>query len=236
MCWPQYERAIYDAGGSAVSMPLTLERPERLALAGTCDGVLLPGSPADVSPQRYGQERLEACGPADLARERCDVDLLEHVFATGKPLLGICYGTQSLNVFCGGTLLQDVTCAPINHSAGPGVGVAHTAMVERGSRLGGLVVVKEVVSSAEWMRLPINSSHHQAIGIAGEGLRVVARSPEDLVVEAVERGDVGEAFVLGVQWHPERTIEQSATSRALFASFVRAAAAQRPFAPEAQTA
>jgi putative glutamine amidotransferase len=81
-----------------------------------------------------------------------------------------------------------------------------------------------------FLRLPVNSSHHQAIGIPGDGLRVSARSPEDGVVEAVEGTPegVGGRFVLGVQWHPERTFEESAASRALFARFIAEAAAWSP--------
>ena len=80
------------------------------------------------------------------------------------------------------------------------------------------------------LHLPVNSSHHQAIATAGDGLRVVARSPEDGVVEAVEGASngVGGRFVVGVQWHPERTFDESAASRALFARFVAEAASGRP--------
>jgi putative glutamine amidotransferase len=73
----------------------------------------------------------------------------------------------------------------------------------------------------------VNSSHHQAVGIVGDGLRIVARSPEDNVVEGVE-GMAADHFVLGVQWHPERTYETSAASRALFARFVAAAREWKP--------
>ncbi len=73
----------------------------------------------------------------------------------------------------------------------------------------------------------MNSSHHQAVGVLGNRLRVSATSPVDGVVEAVELDD-SEHFVLGVQWHPERTYEQSALSRSIFANFVRAAESWQP--------
>ncbi len=72
-------------------------------------------------------------------------------------------------------------------------------------------------------RLPVNSSHHQAIGIAGDGLRIVARCPQDDVVEAVE-GTAPDHFVLGIQWHPERSTGISAASRAIFDRFIKEAA------------
>ena len=71
------------------------------------------------------------------------------------------------------------------------------------------------------LRLPVNSSHHQAVGIPGEGLRVAARCPEDGVIEALERP--GAQFLCAVQWHPERTAATSSSSAALFVQFVRQA-------------
>jgi gamma-glutamyl-gamma-aminobutyrate hydrolase PuuD len=73
----------------------------------------------------------------------------------------------------------------------------------------------------------VNSSHHQAIRIPGDNLRVAAVSPEDQVIEAVELASL-EHWVVAVQWHPERTYTHSALSRALFAAFVRAAQAWQP--------
>ena len=225
-CWPQYAEAVRAAGGAAVEASLTSGRQALFALAGTCEGVLLPGSLADVSPELYGHARVEACGLADTLREQCDLALLEHVFASRKPLLAICYGAQSLNVSQGGTLLQDLAYVPVNHAAGAGVGVAHGTAVLRGSMLGEIVAE---AAGAEGLRegplrLMINSSHHQAIGVPGQGLLVVARSTEDLVVEAIERTERSASFLLGVQWHPERTTAISAVSREVFVRFVQAAA------------
>lgn len=154
----------------------------------------------------------------------------------GKPIFAICFGTQMLNVWRGGTLVQHLMPMPVNHKAGRTVAVAHTAAVAADSLLGELAGKEEVPKCDGFLRLPVNSSHHQAIGIPGDGLRVSARSPEDGVVEAVEQSvgnagtpeGVGGNFVLGVQWHPERTFEQSAASRALFSRFVEEAAAWTP--------
>jgi putative glutamine amidotransferase len=73
-----------------------------------------------------------------------------------------------------------------------------------------------------YLRLPVNTSHHQAVAVPGEGLKIAARCPDDGVIEAVElfhveqSGGAKEQFVLGVQWHPERSYEISPTSRAIF--------------------
>jgi putative glutamine amidotransferase len=148
----------------------------------------------------------------------------------GKPIFAICFGTQMLNVWRGGTLLQDLTCVPVNHAAGPSVAVAHIAAVAPGSLLGSAAAVEDVQVREGFLRLPVNSSHHQAVGIPGDGLRISARSTEDGVIEAIESTPeaVGGRFVVGVQWHPERTFETSAASRALFARFVAEAAAWNP--------
>ncbi len=78
----------------------------------------------------------------------------------------------------------------------------------------------------------VNSSHHQAVSRIGDQLRPVAISPEDGTVEAVEGAAgpsaQGKPFVLGVQWHPERTVDSSPLSREMFRAFVEAAAAWKP--------
>jgi len=68
----------------------------------------------------------------------------------------------------------------------------------------------------------VNSSHHQSADTIGDGLRVVARCPDDGIIEALE-GNSPDHFVLAVQWHPERSVDQDEPSRAIFRSFVEAA-------------
>lgn len=218
-----YVDAITRSGGEAVPVPL-----DRSALetARGCDGVLLPGSLADVRPGRYGQPVDAACGPADAARETVDVTLLDDAERSGKPVLGICYGLQSMNVWRGGTLLQDLAVLPVNHAAGRAVAVAHAALVDRESRLGGLLDPAEATEDRGCLRLPVNSSHHQGVAAVGEGLRIVARSPQDGVVEALELADGSNSgrFFVAVQWHPERSFDLSSSSGALFRELVAAAA------------
>lgn len=213
--WPQYATAIAQAGGEPVQIPLNQSASELADLARRCAGFLLPGSPADVAPVHYGQDRDEQTAEADLAREACDRMLLEDAESTGKPVLGICYGVQFINVWRGGTLVQDLHPIPVNHSAGRQVAVAHSVVVASASLLGSLLTATEAPPDGQFRRLPVNSSHHQAIAVPGEDLSIVARSAEDGVIEALE-GRVGLAAVVGVQWHPERSIDISPASRALF--------------------
>lgn len=229
--WPQYASAVERSGGEPVEVPLTLNPAQIADLINTCQAVLLPGSPADVNPQKYGHDAIEACAPADLARENVDELLIQDAHNLYKPILAICFGNQILNVWRGGTLIQDLMPLPVNHSAGGSVAVAHSASVAPASILGSLLDQEEAPLQDDFLRLPVNSSHHQAIGIPGDGLRIAARCPQDGVIEAVEGGqtsDSAEHFVLGVQWHPERSYDTSSASRAIFTRFVHEASIWTP--------
>jgi putative glutamine amidotransferase len=230
-CWIQYAKALERSGAEPVEVPLNQAPAATAKLIAGCQGVLLPGSGADVNPQKFGQETEPDTAPADPARENVDELLLQDAHNMGKPIFAICFGAQMLNVWRGGTLVQHLMPMPVNHQAGPSVIAAHPAVIAHGSLLAEIVAPNlEPRTPNLEPRLPINSSHHQAVGIPGDGLRVTARSPEDGVVEAIEGTPegVGGSFVLGVQWHPERTFEESAESRALFRRFVDEAAAWQP--------
>lgn len=220
--WPAYARAVEESGGEAIGIPLDLADPDLKAVMNDCDGYLLPGSGADIAPERYGQEKQDECNQQDRGRERVDWALLQSAEEEKKPTLCICFGTQSLNVFRGGTLVQHLAPMPVNHSAGRSVAMAHRIAVSPESVLGQMVDTQEVKKQDNFLRLFINSSHHQAIAIPGEGLRVTARSTEDGVIEAVE-GDPEGPFLVGVQWHPERTLDTSPTSRSIFTRFLEEA-------------
>ena len=230
--WPQYAAAVQQAGGEPVEVLLTLTPAQIADLITTCQAILLPGSPADVNPQKYGQDRIEATADSDPARENVDELLIQDAHNLYKPILALCFGLQILNVWRGGTLVQDLTVMPVNHAAGGSVAIAHTAMVAPESMLGSLLDQDEAPEEEDFLRLPINSSHHQAVGVPGDGLRVAARCPQDGVVEAVEGGQATEGatahWVLGLQWHPERSMEISSASQAIFSRFIAEAAAWTP--------
>lgn len=217
---PPYLAALHSVGVVPLVVPLG-ERPDAIAkLLAKVSGVLLPGSRFDVDPERYGARRIAACSDADPARNAVDELLLQDGFNLRKPILAICYGIQSLNVWRGGSLIQDLAAeglTKVNHSPGRTVDEAHGVRIQAGSRLGALAL-----SSV----LPplVNSSHHQAVAMPGDNLRVTAVSPEDGVIEAVELDDASH-FVVGVQWHPERTYTSSDFSRGIFGAFARAAEA-----------
>ncbi|HEY4051968.1 MAG TPA: gamma-glutamyl-gamma-aminobutyrate hydrolase family protein [Acidobacteriaceae bacterium] len=239
--WPDYARAVEAAGGTAVRVPLTESQATVAQLAGSCAGILLPGNGADVNPEKYGQKAIPECGATDPLRESVDDLLLQDAFNLNKAIFGICYGLQTLNVWRNGTLVQDLpTSKPtgsVEHAAGPKVLEAHLINIARPSYLANIVDLTSVLDlsttgqrvekTGEQLQLLVNSSHHQAVAQPGDQLEVVALSAEDGVIEALERV-TADQFVIGVQWHPERTYETSAASRELFRAFVEAASAWKP--------
>ena len=217
---PPYLAALHSAGVTPVLVPLH-ERRDRVArlLLGV-QGILLPGSGFDVDPESYGEVRIAECAESDQGRAAIDELLLEDAFNLQKPVLAICHGAQTLNVWLNGTLIQDLK-TKVNHSPGRSVPEAHLARISAGSRLA------QLIPAGTRLEAQVNSSHHQAVKAVGGCLRVSAVSPEDGVIEAVELESASH-FVVGVQWHPERTYTSSAFSRAIFSAFAQAAAAWQP--------
>lgn len=226
---PQYERAVTLAGGEPVRIPLDQSAAAVRARIADCAGVLLPGSNADVDPARFQQAKSSRTANADLRREAVDDLLLEDAYSHRKPVLGICYGLQSLNVFCKGSLIQHIpdflpeeTRAKVNHEAGKTVAVAHSVEIDPASRLLGIVTSQSGDhETRNPLIVPVNSSHHQSADAAGESLRIVASCPDDGIIEALE-GTSPEHFVVAVQWHPERSVDDDEASRAIFRALVSA--------------
>jgi putative glutamine amidotransferase len=250
---PLYERAVASAGGEPVRIPLDQSSAAVKKLIESCGGVLLPGSNADVDPGKFRQARSTHTADADTRREEVDFLLLDDAFKHRKPVLGICYGLQSLNVYRSGSLIQHIpdflpesTRAKVNHEAGKKVAVAHRVDIVQGSRLAGVVSrngcgesgdlkghgfnrastgsqkIGALAPADNGIILPVNSSHHQSADAVGDGLRIVARCAEDGIIEALE-GTSPDHFVLAVQWHPERSVDDDAASPAVFQALVEAA-------------
>jgi putative glutamine amidotransferase len=247
---PQYERAVQLAGGEPIRIPLDQSSADLKKMIERCDAVLLPGSNADVDPARFNAARSPHTATADPRRDAVDDLLLDDAYKCRKPVLGICYGLQSLNVHLNGSLIQHIpdflpeaTRARVNHEAGKKIAVAHTVEIAEDSKLAGILSrtgrnengeghglsradqdqEKNRASAPEGkLILPVNSSHHQSADAIGKGLRIVARCPDDGIIEAVE-GTAPDHFVIAVQWHPERSVEEDAASRAIFRSLIEAA-------------
>jgi len=215
--YPQYAAAVERAGAEALQIPLNQAPAQVMKLIERCDAVLLPGSKADVDPAKYGATRHPQTAASDAGRDTVDELLLQDAYNMRKPILAICYGLQVLNVYRSGTLVQHIESA-INHAAGRLIAVAHTVAVDPDSKLASIVSP----AASGVASIPVNSSHHQSAEVVGDGLRVVARCPEDGIIEALE-GTSPDHFVVAVQWHPERTFDEDEPSRALFRALVEAA-------------
>ena len=208
-----YSEAVEAAGGLPVHIPLIPRTDFVRGVVEGLDGILLPGSDSDVDPLRYGREPHPQIGDVHPIKDETDLLVLAGIEARATPLLAICFGVQILNVFRGGTLIQDVPSQhpnAINHQQGaPRDRHSHRVRLLEDSMLGQLAGSESA---------PVNSHHHQAIETLGRELVATAWASDGLV-EAVEdpRGD---RFVLGVQWHPELGWEQDELSKALFERFV----------------
>jgi putative glutamine amidotransferase len=168
------------------------------------DGLLLTGG-ADMSPRSYGAEPLRPEWQGDAVRDAYEIELLQLAMSRGKPVLGVCRGTQVLNVALGGTLYQDIelehehTDKRVHRLWDIYDQHAHELAVEPDSWL-------DRWYGGERRIARVNSVHHQAIRKLGRDLVVEARSLPDGIVEAVRYQPTVEGtipWVYGVQWHPE---------------------------------
>ena len=179
-----YLQAVERAGAVPVVLPPCVSDLE--ALISRLDGVCLSGGP-DLDPEAYGaRERHAELGPTEPSLDAFELALARAALERGMPLLGICRGSQALNVACGGTLHQHL---PGHRQSEPGCRVTHEVEVLRRTRLAGLIGTGTHA---------VNSFHHQAVDRLGSGLRIAARAA-DGTVEAIE----GPGFAIGVQWHAE---------------------------------
>jgi putative glutamine amidotransferase len=221
-----YFAAVSAAEGEPIGLSLQLW-PDRLAdQIKDLDAFVLPGAPADVNPSLYRAPRHEKTHDADTNREKTDFAILEHAFASGKPVLAICYGCQSLNVCLGGTLYQDIASelhTSIEHSKeglpADAADPIHAARIEPGGEVAQLAAISGFAKRDGGFDVQINTSHHQSVRDLGRGLRVAAVAP-DGVIEAVEH-EPHKHWVVGVQWHPER-MKGDVLAAALFRALLQA--------------
>ncbi len=160
-----------------------------------CDGFLIPGG-NDVDPSLYGEFKDDRCGETDIEFDKYQIQLIKMIMNTGKPILGICRGLQIINVALGGSLYQDIPSMIsdeiVHNQTNARYEPTHIIEIDDSSFLYNLFGRK----------LEVNSKHHQSIKEVGDGLEVIAISP-DGVIEAI----VGSAYpIYAVQWHPENFI------------------------------
>lgn len=205
--FPLMALSIWLAGGRALRWGAG--RPVDLAAV---DGVIIGGGD-DISPDLYGG-RLVIAARLDPARDAFECALVHEALQSGKPVLGICRGSQMLNVALGGTLLQD---AYAQYSASDR---RWTVLPRKRVTVMEDSLLARVAGAAP---MGVNALHTQAVDRLGTGLRVAARDSGGMV-QAIERDC--DPFALGVQWHPEHLF-YARRQRAVFRALVEAARAGR---------
>lgn len=150
-----------------------------------CDGIVISGG-GDIDPSFYNEERLdEVVRVEPQERFEWESKLIAACDKAVTPVLGICYGMQRLNVYYGGSLLQDIEREypeSIGHN-----NTKHT-----------VYFTHNFLSIQKGSLRDVASRHHQAIARLADGFEVVATAP-DGIIEAIR----GHRQQYGMQWHPE---------------------------------
>lgn len=195
-----YADCVAAAGGTPLLLPFQASVEDVIELI---DGWLIPGGD-DIDPSEYGAARHEKTKLE--SKDRYEFEKRLYAAAPrGLPILGICYGCQFINVVRGGKIAQHVP-EIVGHDEHSGGGL-HSYAIDLSTRLGRIIGADSASGK---------SYHHQAVKTPGELLKVSARSEEG-IIEGLE--DTSGRWIVGVQWHPERTPD-SPESQAIFRSFI----------------
>jgi putative glutamine amidotransferase len=169
-----YRNAVVRCGGAVTEDPAEAEM------------LLLTGG-GDVEPKLYGAENTASLGIKP-ERDQGELALLDRFWREGKEIFGICRGMQLINVWLGGTLLQDIS--------------GHSQIGDRDS-FHGSCIASSFMYDIFGESVTVNSAHHQAVDRLGDGLRAIQWA-QDGTVEAVVHES---GLIAAVQWHPERVGE-----------------------------
>lgn len=216
--YADYVEAVRASGGVVILLPAAKDAgadPEVLSsMLDAVNGVLLPGG-IDVDPVYFQEEPLPQLGMVDPDLDALELGLARLALERDKPILGICRGSQVLNVAAGGSLYQDIAAqlkTSLKHSQhAPRWYPTHEVHFEHGSRISQILGTQV---------LRVNSFHHQSIKVAAPDFRVSGKA-RDAVVEAIESKT--HRFALGVQWHPECMYTRYPVFLKLFEALVTAA-------------
>ena len=205
-----YSKAIADAGGIPVILPLINDIDILSDQLSICNGLLLPGG-IDVNPLSYKELPRPLLGNCNDLVDWYHINLAQKALELNMPILGICRGCQILNVSCGGTLHQDISYAtdsPILHKQESHLSEkCHPVYIEENS------IVHEIFGDS----YIVNSAHHQAVKEVAPNFKNTAVSP-DGIIEAIEM--INKPFVVGIQWHPEMMAPYDNTTLNLFKKFI----------------
>ena len=212
-----YSESLHISGGTPVHISLIPNRNYIKEVLKNVDGILLPGSDSDIDPYYFSEDPIPQLKNVFPEKDQTDLLILEEADKLNLPVFAICYGMQSLNVFYGGSLIQDIETQIENamkHQQGfPLNRLSHSIKVKSESKFSTLVKDAKATD-----KVKVNSHHHQSVKSIGRNL-VASAWTNDGVIECIEGVDKNR-FVLGVQWHPEISFVNDDLSKHLFKVFV----------------
>jgi putative glutamine amidotransferase len=194
-----YATSVEKAGGLPLLLPFRSDLSLIPAYVDLIDGIVFSGGD-DLDPALYGEKRHPKAIPIDPARQKFELALLAEIEKRRVPALGICCGSQLMNVYRGGSLIQFL---PDEERAGA---IEHRKVGENLTRHAVAVDVKSQLGSAIGKsEISANTYHKQSVRKLGRGLQVIAKAP-DGVIEGFE--DPSFPLFAAVQWHPERLSDE----------------------------
>lgn len=194
-----YYNWIHELDSNAVCIDMyAMSIDSALDLFRGCAGLILTGG-TDVNPARYNKAYdTVRCWPIDNKRDELEIRLLDSAIAWNKPVLGICRGSQMINVAFGGSLVVDIPQDRPNaeaHQCDDYLNCFHEVRLAPNSKLAKITGVRQG---------EVNTNHHQAVDVLGKKLMLSAYTAQG-IPEAIEWADTtSQPFLIGVQWHPER--------------------------------
>ncbi len=206
-----YLDAVIESGGIPFILPLSDNQKIVFESLEHIDGLILSGG-TDINPECYGETNSGKSLEISDFRDKCEALVIRLALESNIPVLGICRGMQALNVFCGGSLIQDIPSergASVTHSLVKPDVAFHKICVEKASPL------SDAIGFGEHL---INSYHHQAVKSIAPDFSACAVA-EDGIVEAIYHKN--KKYVLGVQWHPERDHEIAIKNKNIIDKFIK---------------
>lgn len=198
----RYENYPLWIKGNDVSIEVIRLTPENKHVLGVCDGIVLSGG-VDTHPSFYNNQRVDyplAPSEFNTARDNFELSVFEYTQKNNVPVLGVCRGMQLINIALGGDMIQDIEEAgKNNHRRMESGDTMHEITINKETQLFAITGVEKGV---------INSAHHQALGKIAEELIITGYSLDGIPESAERKESKQYAFLLCVQWHPERLAQE----------------------------
>ncbi|MBN2260489.1 MAG: gamma-glutamyl-gamma-aminobutyrate hydrolase family protein [Clostridiales bacterium] len=207
-----YSRSIEKVGAIPVNIPVILSDEYIDGIISKIDGLVLTGG-GDIHPKFYNQSVKVGFGSNEKYRDEFEMKLLDKAIEKDIPVMGICRGFQLLNIYFGGTLIQDISKYHNTY-------IEHTGLkLPKYEKIHKVHLVMDSIMKDIFREemIGVNSFHHQIIDKVGDELDVIATS-EDGIAEAIVHKEMKHVFA--VQWHPEMMAEVHAEQYGLFWYFI----------------